>query len=177
MASSRLLASRKSDTVLGTFESDAFLLSLRDDTELCLLHEYGYHRIPHIGASIHYFAFFVSLSPSLSVCVCVQACSLRQTEWRTCTHTRVVVRTSTPPSCILLISAEPLRTHQCIAKLELKYCIYMHTPPASDLLQCVLFCSTWLLEDDLLFFFSGVYGEFYSPCLPLALIGLPAVKK
>ena len=52
MAASTLLSLRKSDVVLGTFESDAFLLSLRNDTELSLLHEYGYHRIPHIGEPI-----------------------------------------------------------------------------------------------------------------------------
>lgn len=51
MASSLLLSSRKSDSVLGTFESDAFHLSLRSDTELSQLHQYGYHRIPHIGES------------------------------------------------------------------------------------------------------------------------------
>lgn len=56
MDSSRLLSTRKSSNVLGTFESDAFHLSLRSDTELSKLHQYGYHRIPHIGESLDIIA-------------------------------------------------------------------------------------------------------------------------
>lgn len=40
---------QKDPVVLGTYESSAFILSLRDPEEFRSIHNFGYHRIPHIG--------------------------------------------------------------------------------------------------------------------------------
>ena len=39
----------KDSIVLGTYETSAFILSLRDRDEFSRLHPSGYHCIPHIG--------------------------------------------------------------------------------------------------------------------------------
>ena len=46
---SDLLSMRKDAVVLGTYESDAFLLSLRRRDEFASTHSFGYHRVPHVG--------------------------------------------------------------------------------------------------------------------------------
>ena len=45
-------AKRKNECVSGTFESAAFILSLRDENEFSTLHTYGYHRVPLIGNAL-----------------------------------------------------------------------------------------------------------------------------
>lgn len=40
---------QKDSVVLGTYESSAFILSLRDPDEFSSIHSFGYHRIPHVG--------------------------------------------------------------------------------------------------------------------------------
>ena len=40
---------QKDAAVLGTYETDAFILSLRRRDEFAATHRFGYHRIPHIG--------------------------------------------------------------------------------------------------------------------------------
>ena len=42
-------AKRKNKCVSGTFENNAFILSLKDDDEFSTLHTFGYHRVPLIG--------------------------------------------------------------------------------------------------------------------------------
>lgn len=42
-------ARRKSKCTSGTFESSAFILSLKDENEFSTLHSFGYHRVPLIG--------------------------------------------------------------------------------------------------------------------------------
>ena len=44
-----VLDRQKDSVVLGTYESSAFILSLRDADEFSTIHSFGYHRIPHIG--------------------------------------------------------------------------------------------------------------------------------
>lgn len=48
-ADSAVLELRKDAVVLGTYESAAFILSLRDREEFSTTTSFGYHRIPHIG--------------------------------------------------------------------------------------------------------------------------------
>lgn len=48
-ADSAALELRKDAVVLGTYESAAFILSLRDREEFSTTTSFGYHRIPHIG--------------------------------------------------------------------------------------------------------------------------------
>lgn len=43
----------KDATVLGTYETSAFILSLKDRNEFSRLHPSGYHCIPHIGEDVH----------------------------------------------------------------------------------------------------------------------------
>ena len=43
------LSLQKDAVVLGTYETDAFILSLRRRDEFAATHSFGYHRIPHIG--------------------------------------------------------------------------------------------------------------------------------
>ena len=45
-------AKRKNECVSGTFESAAFILSLRDENEFSALHTYGYHRVPLVGNAL-----------------------------------------------------------------------------------------------------------------------------
>jgi len=47
-----LLSERKNDSTAGTFESNAFILSLKDKNEFSTLHSFGYHRVPLVGQSI-----------------------------------------------------------------------------------------------------------------------------
>ena len=44
-----LLDRQKDSVVLGTYETSAFILSLRSPEEFTSIHSFGYHRIPHIG--------------------------------------------------------------------------------------------------------------------------------
>ena len=44
-----VLDRQKDSVVLGTYESSAFILSLRDADEFSTIHSFGYHCIPHIG--------------------------------------------------------------------------------------------------------------------------------
>ena len=44
-----IYAKKKNDCTAGTFESSAFILSLKDEEEFSTLHSYGYHRVPIIG--------------------------------------------------------------------------------------------------------------------------------
>ena len=46
---SPLLSLRKNSPVVGTYEPNAFILSMRKDGDLDTLHSYGIHSIPHIG--------------------------------------------------------------------------------------------------------------------------------
>lgn len=43
----------KDAVVLGTYETDAFVLSLRERDEFAATHSFGYHRIPHIGVLLY----------------------------------------------------------------------------------------------------------------------------
>ena len=47
----RIYDRRKDHIVLGTFESSAFILSLRNEDEFSSIHSFGYHSIPHIGTA------------------------------------------------------------------------------------------------------------------------------
>lgn len=44
-----LLDKEKLCPVIGTYEPNAFLLSLREDDDLSSVHSYGIHCVPHIG--------------------------------------------------------------------------------------------------------------------------------
>lgn len=44
-----LLDKEKFCPVIGTYEPNAFLLSLREDDDLSSVHSYGIHCVPHIG--------------------------------------------------------------------------------------------------------------------------------
>ena len=44
-----VLSRQKDAVVLGTYESNAFILSLRRRDEFSTTHSFGYHRVPHIG--------------------------------------------------------------------------------------------------------------------------------
>jgi len=44
-----IYAKRKNEYTSGTFESSAFILSLKDVNEFSTLHSFGYHRVPLIG--------------------------------------------------------------------------------------------------------------------------------
>lgn len=48
-----ILSRQKDAVVLGTYESNAFILSLRRRDEFSTTHSFGYHRVPHIGTSQH----------------------------------------------------------------------------------------------------------------------------
>ena len=48
------LSRQKDAVVLGTYESNAFILSLRDKDEFATTHSFGYHRVPHIGITYVY---------------------------------------------------------------------------------------------------------------------------
>lgn len=43
------LSLQKDAAVLGTYESNAFILSLRRRDEFFTTHSFGYHRVPHVG--------------------------------------------------------------------------------------------------------------------------------
>ena len=47
-----LLSRQKDPVVLGTYESDAFVLSLRRPDEFASTHSFGYHRTPHVGRCV-----------------------------------------------------------------------------------------------------------------------------
>lgn len=47
------LSLQKDAVVLGTYETDAFVLSLRERDEFAATHSFGYHRIPHIGVLLY----------------------------------------------------------------------------------------------------------------------------
>lgn len=44
-----IYAKRKNKCTSGTFESSAFILSLKDEDEFSTLHSFGFHRVPLIG--------------------------------------------------------------------------------------------------------------------------------
>jgi len=44
-----ILSERKNKCTAGTFDSNAFILSLKDKNEFSTLHSYGYHRVPLVG--------------------------------------------------------------------------------------------------------------------------------
>ena len=46
------LSRQKDAVVMGTYESNAFVLSLRRRDEFATTHSFGYHRVPHIGLSL-----------------------------------------------------------------------------------------------------------------------------
>ena len=50
---------QKDSVVLGTYESSAFILSLRDPDEFSSIHCFGYHRIPHVGERYSYMYMHV----------------------------------------------------------------------------------------------------------------------
>ena len=52
-------AKRKNECTAGTYESSAFILSLKDENEFCTLHSYGYHRVPLIGNSDQTFNYVI----------------------------------------------------------------------------------------------------------------------
>lgn len=48
-------AKRKNKCTSGTFESSAFILSLKDENEFSTLHSFGYHRVPLVGIILMHY--------------------------------------------------------------------------------------------------------------------------
>ena len=77
------LSRQKDAVVLGTYESHAFILSLRRRDEFSATHSFGYHRIPHVGERPS------TPRPSLwPVCICHVA-MLMVCTWRWCFLSRL----------------------------------------------------------------------------------------
>lgn len=60
------LSLQKDAAVLGTYESNAFILSLRRRDEFSTTHSFGYHRVPHIGKL--WGGIYVTAEPIFSAC-------------------------------------------------------------------------------------------------------------
>ena len=74
-----ILQTPKDPVVLGTYDSSAFILSLRRRDEFSKIHSFGYHCIPHIGEYVQpcYYlltSFALCLYMRVHVCACGYAC-------------------------------------------------------------------------------------------------------